>query len=79
MKRKIREFGRDDIDLIINYFLKADLDFLRQMGVDPEKLPPPAEWKQFLLDDLASTDTRKAFLLPDMGTERFSCRPFQSK
>ena len=49
MKRHIREFGLQDIDLIINYFLQADHTFLKMMGVEPNKFPKYDEWSQILL------------------------------
>lgn len=51
MKRTIREMERNQVDLMINYFLKADPDFLRGMGADPQKLPALDVWRQLLFED----------------------------
>ncbi|NEO14915.1 MULTISPECIES: GNAT family protein [unclassified Moorena] len=51
MKRSIREFEASDIDLMIHYFLNADHEFLRGMGVEPSKLPNSDKWRQILLED----------------------------
>ena len=61
MKRNIREFEVDDIDLMINYFLEADHDFLIGMGAEPDKLPPAAEWRKILLDDFERPLEHKKF------------------
>jgi len=61
MLRKVREPGNKDIELIINYFLKADHDFLNHMGVDAEKLPDPNEWRRLLLEDLTRPTPEKQF------------------
>ena len=51
MKRQIREFEVDDIDVMISYYLNADHAFLRGMGVEPSKLPSLDEWRRILLED----------------------------
>ena len=61
MKRRIRDFEIHDIDLIINYFLRADHLFLKGMGVDPNKLPHPEEWRQTLLEDFERSLAQKNF------------------
>ncbi len=61
MKRKIREMGVEDVDLIINYFLQSDHGFLREMGVDPKKLPPKHEWRRLILEDLERPLQNKKF------------------
>ncbi|NEZ58423.1 GNAT family N-acetyltransferase [Adonisia turfae] len=52
MNRAIRELEANDIDQIIQYFLKADSKFLKGMGVEPTKLPSADEWKALLNKDL---------------------------
>lgn len=46
------EMGPDEVDLVINYFLDADHQFLEGMGVAPKRLPDAAEWRQLLIEDL---------------------------
>lgn len=40
----IREMQLSDIPRIVDYFVKADADFLKGMGVDPDKLPESQTW-----------------------------------
>ncbi|MEO1127726.1 MAG: GNAT family protein [Cyanobacteria bacterium J06639_16] len=61
MKRTIREMGSNDVDLMINYFLQAEPDFLKGMGADPNKLPSLAEWRQRLLEDFERSIQNKEF------------------
>ena len=61
MRRQIREVDSSDFDLIINYFLDADHNFLRSMGVEPKKLPTVDIWRKHLLDDLERDNTNKRF------------------
>lgn len=49
----VREMTLDDVDLRIDYFLAADPEFLRWMGVDPALLPSRAQWWQQYADDQA--------------------------
>ena len=51
----------EDVDLIINYFLQSDQEFLREMGVDPKKLPPQHEWRRLILEDLERPLQNKKF------------------
>lgn len=52
MKQTIREMQSDEVDLVIDYFLTADHDFLRGMGADPAKLPQKEAWRKLMLEDL---------------------------
>lgn len=61
MNRTIREFSPADIDLMLHYFLAADADFLKGMGVDPSKLPQADNWKRMLLEDLGRPIQDKKF------------------
>lgn len=61
VKRRVRELEVRDIDLMVNYFLQADLVFLKGMGVEPQKLPSLAEWHQLLQKDLKRPKVAKAF------------------
>ena len=61
MNKTIREFSPTDIDLMIHYFLEADSDFLRGMGVESSKLPQANAWKQMLQEDLEQPIQNKKF------------------
>jgi len=52
---------KEDVDLIISYFLQADADFLQDMGVDSKKLPHRETWQKLLFEDLARPIRRKNF------------------
>jgi RimJ/RimL family protein N-acetyltransferase len=49
----VREMRLDDVDLRIDYFLGADPEFLRWMGVNPALLPGRAQWRQQYAADYA--------------------------
>jgi RimJ/RimL family protein N-acetyltransferase len=51
MTRAIRPLKLDEAHLVINYFLKADHQFLNSLGVDPEKLPAYDEWHRVFEQD----------------------------
>lgn len=44
MKLTVRELKLSDIEKIVDYFVKADKDFLIKMGADKSKLPKREEW-----------------------------------
>lgn len=48
----VREMRLDEALFVIRYFLNADHQFLRGMGVEPSKLPSESEWKERLETDL---------------------------
>src|SRR5258708_6779882 len=47
-----REIQREDIELIINYWLNADKAFLENMGVDVSKMPTRESWVNMLSQQL---------------------------
>ncbi len=49
---RIRELNRDDIPLVVDYFLKADLEHLIRMGVDVDKLPDRETWMNQIENEL---------------------------
>ena len=53
MNRTVSPMKSSQIELMINYFLKADDDFLRGMGADPSKLPSVDEWRKAIEVDFA--------------------------
>ena len=61
MNRNIRELEIQDIDSVINYFLKADRGFLLNMGVDPNKLPGREKWYRLLVEDVHRPIRQKEF------------------
>jgi RimJ/RimL family protein N-acetyltransferase len=48
----VREIQEGDINLITNYWLRADNTFLQGMGVDLNKMPAEKEWKAILSEPL---------------------------
>ncbi len=44
MKLSTRELIESDIEYIVDYFLNADIDFLKHMGADKQKLPERKPW-----------------------------------
>lgn len=57
----IREIEEVDFENIIDYFLKADKNFLLGMGVDPSKLPEKEKWLDLLLQDYQEPFEKKKF------------------
>jgi len=58
----VREIRETDFESIVDYFLKADKDFLSGMGVDTCKLPKRKEWLKLLSDEYhQSTKNKKTF------------------
>jgi len=45
----VREVNENDYENIVDYFLKADKDFLHRMGVDINLLPKRDDWLNLLL------------------------------
>jgi RimJ/RimL family protein N-acetyltransferase len=48
----VREIQLKDIEPLSNYWLNADPEFMKGMGVDLSKMPPRKEWEQMLLDQI---------------------------
>lgn len=49
----VREIQSEDIEYIIRYWLDADPEFLKGMGVDTCKMPLRDEWEKMLSDQIA--------------------------
>ena len=49
MHRNVREARKDDIELIVDYFLNSTPEYLEGRGVDINKLPTKEEWYEILL------------------------------
>ena len=60
-KLTVRHLQISDHELIIDYFLNSDQDFLKRMGVDTLKLPSKQEWLDLLNSNFALTDDKKKF------------------
>src|SRR2546425_7524132 len=57
---EVRPFSsREEYDLMLDYFYKADEPFLRGMGVDPLKLPQRDKWLDALLVDHEKPDKER--------------------
>ena len=60
----VREMNLFETKLMILYFLNADFDYLRGMGVDPNKMPSKDNWFDLLEEDFARpTDKRQFYYL----------------
>ena len=57
----VREMELAETRSMIRYFLKADLDYLNGMGVDPEKMPSEDDWFKLLEDDFAHPKEKRQF------------------
>ena len=55
----IRELQATDIPLLTNYWLNADEDYMRSMGVDLNKMPSREQWEQMLTTQLAQDYSEK--------------------
>ncbi len=64
MERNIRELDLGDMNPVIDYFLDADDEALKTMGVDREKLPEKGEWRIMLLEEFdRSISSKKNYYL----------------
>jgi len=61
LNQRVREMTEDDAPSIVNYFLKSDRQFLTEMGVDREKLPPAEQWINLILDNFNRPVPQKEF------------------
>ncbi len=59
---EVREITEEDIDLIADYWLKSDPDFLISMGVDLNKLPSREHLSEILATQIKLPDPKKASL-----------------
>jgi len=59
--RNIRELQNDDAHLVVDYFHKGPREFLWNMGVDPDRLPPKDEWIERIVKDLEKPLTDRSF------------------
>lgn len=57
----IRELELNDIEKIVDYFVKSDADFLKGMGADKSKLPIRKEWISKLKSEFKKPNKKKEF------------------
>lgn len=51
MTRSVREMTKNDINLIVDYFLESSPEFLKGLGVDINKLPAKKDWRRIISDE----------------------------
>lgn len=61
MKISIREMKMHDIELVVDYFINADADYLRGMGADKDKLPGKTVWIENLKNELEKPISNKEY------------------
>ncbi len=61
MTRHVRDMIKEDVDLIIDYFLNSTPEHLLQLGVDRTKLPAKTEWRKIIVDDLEQPLGKRKF------------------
>jgi RimJ/RimL family protein N-acetyltransferase len=57
----VREMKSKDAELIVRYFLDAQPDFLKSMGIDQAKLPRFDDWIAMMQSDIAKPVQQKEF------------------
>ncbi len=60
-KLSVRQLEINDLEFIVDYFLKSDSDFLLVMGVDISKLPSREEWLNILTSNFYLDLDKKTF------------------
>ena len=61
MQLSVRELELNDIEKIVDYFVKSDADFLKGMGADKNKLPIRQEWISKLKSEFMKPNEEKEF------------------
>lgn len=61
MKIAVREFIAADIEKIVDYFVKAEASFLKEMGADKSKFPKRENWIQNLQLELSKPYSQKNY------------------
>lgn len=60
----VREITKEDIDLIIAYWLDSDREFMKGMGVDLSKMPGREQWREMLSEQLSqSYEEKKSYCI----------------
>jgi RimJ/RimL family protein N-acetyltransferase len=61
MQLNVREIERNDIEKIVDYFVNADAEFLKEMGADKSRLPKREEWIEKLESEFKKIPKEKEF------------------
>jgi RimJ/RimL family protein N-acetyltransferase len=61
MKLTVRPWEQGDIGSIVDYFLNAELEFIRGMGADKHKLPKKEDWIQKLKLEFNKTNLKREY------------------
>jgi len=61
MNLSVREMKSRDIELIVDYFLNADSEFLKVLGADESKLPKRTDWIEKLNLEFEKPNEEKEF------------------
>jgi ribosomal-protein-alanine N-acetyltransferase len=61
MKLTVREIQVNEIEKIVDYFVNADIEFLKGMGADKSKLPKKKEWIEKLESEFKKSYAKKEF------------------
>ncbi len=61
MNLEVRPMLKEEIPVVLDYFLNSPESYLRKMGVEPALLPQREEWKNALWKDLERPDTEREF------------------
>ncbi|XOV93707.1 MAG: GNAT family N-acetyltransferase [Bacteroidota bacterium] len=61
MKLEVRPMEREEIPVVVDYFLNSPESYLRKMGVDPLLLTEKEEWLNLIWDDLKKPDQERKF------------------
>jgi len=59
--RSIHELNKEGIHQVVDYFLDGSYDFLWNMGVDPKRMPPRAEWIKKISEDMDKPKDQREF------------------
>lgn len=57
----VREYQLNDIEKVVNYFVDADDEFVKDMGADKSKFPTKEEWTNKLKSELGKPYSQKTF------------------
>lgn len=61
MKLTVREIQANEIEKIVDYFVNADAEFLKEMGADKSKLPKKKEWIEKLESEFIKSNAEKEY------------------
>ena len=69
----VREIKITDVDLLVDYWFKADSDYLASMGADKNKLPTRKEMTEILTEQInLPIQDKKSYALFHPGISLFS-------